>query len=112
MAAGYIEHNANFPLMQKIRSAVIKARESREELRIAMSAIEWGFRDGDGSDPAHYAALTSEAEIQQGGYASANAAAKKLYDEVASLKGKLAASTGVGDETGVAIDKLAGFLGI
>lgn len=110
MAAGYIECDHTFPLVRQIVSAVLKARDARAQLAAAVEGIGWGLRDGDGSSAAHYALLAAEGSFVQNGYASANAAAKSLYDEASALLGKLAATGG--DATGVAIDKLAGYLGV
>lgn len=111
MAATYIECDHNFGAVRKGDSAIIKAREAREELRIAIRSME-SLRDGDGSLASHYALLATEGGYAANGYADANAAAKAHYDELSSLYSKLSKPAGQGDETGAAIDQAAGKLGI
>lgn len=109
MAANFIECDQNHPAVRLAIAAILKAREAKEQLRAALLAME-AFRDGDGSQAAHYALLATEAQYQQNGYASANAAAKASYDQFASVYGKISATGG--DATGAAIDQACAYHGI
>lgn len=111
MAANYIECDHTFSAIRRGDAGIIKAREAREDLRIAIRSM-LALIDGDGSQDSHFALLATEGGYQQNGYVSANAAARKHFEEISSLHAKLSAGAGVGDATGAAIDQIAGFLNI
>lgn len=111
MAANYIECNHTFAAIRRGDAGIIKAREGREDLRISIASM-LALIDGDGSQDSHFALLATEGEYQANGYATANAAARKHFEELNSLYAKISKPTGQGDATGAAIDQVSGFLNI
>lgn len=111
MAANFIECDHTFAAVRRGDAGVIKAREAREDLRIAIQSM-LALIDGDGSQDSHYALLAAEGGYQANGYATASAAARRHFEELNSLYAKMSAGAGVGDATGAAIDQIAGFLNI
>lgn len=106
MATNFIECNLNHNVIrQAVRGAQLM-REAESQIAAALLGMEQMKVTGsDGTDPAHFALLTTECEIQQNGYASANAAAKKLYDETNSVAGNAAAGI-------AAAKQLCAYLGV
>lgn len=104
MAANLIEANQQHNI---IRHAIRAAQLMREAETFAAAAIAGmnAMKDGDGSDPAHFALMATECEIVANGYASANAAAKALYDETNSVAGNAAAGI-------AAAKQLCAYLGV
>ena len=111
MPANYIECDHVFAAIRKGDAGIIKAREAREDLRIAKQAM-LALIDGDGSQDSHFALLATEGSYAANGYATANAAARKHFEEISSLYDKISKPTGQGDATGAAIDQISGFLNI
>ncbi len=69
-------------------------REARQILIDARSVM-LQFRDGDGSQAAHYDQLAAAGDFTAGDYADANAAAKASFDEVDSLHAKITTDASV-----------------
>lgn len=86
MAANVIIYDQQHSTMRRAIRAMQLIREAAVLLDEVTLEMEQ-FRNGDGSDAAHYALLATEAAFEAGGYASANAAAKASYDEFSALKG-------------------------
>lgn len=104
MAANFIEANKQHDVIrQAIRGAQL-LREAESSLAAALAGMA-ALKDGDGSQASHFALLTAECEVQQNGYASANAAAKALYDETNSVAGNAAAGI-------AAAKQLCAYLGV
>lgn len=90
MAATFIECNKGHDsIRQAIRGAQLM-REAEAQLDAALAGLA-ALKDGDGSNAAHFPLMVTECEVVQNGYASANAAAKALWDETNSLSGNAAA---------------------
>jgi hypothetical protein len=90
MAANFIECNKQHDVVrQAIRGAQL-LREAESHLAAALAGMA-ALKDGDGSLASHFALMATECEVVQNGYASANAAAKQLFDETNSVAGNAAA---------------------
>ena len=74
----------------KLRSALTKLEDGRKEL-FEMRDVMVRMRDGDGSDPAHYAEVTARFPFVS------DADAKAAYDEIASACFKLETNASVSD---------------
>ncbi len=96
MAANYIEFNHLVDPGRSIARGLQMIREGIRTLTDAR-AIILQMRDGDGSDAAHYDLVASELGVQAGDYASANAAAQALFNEIDSLWFKLTTNSSVSD---------------
>lgn len=90
MAANFIEANLNHPVVRHALRGSQLIREAEAELAAAIAGMN-AMKDGDGSQAAHFALMSTECEVAQNGYASANAASKALYDETNSVNGNAAA---------------------
>ncbi len=88
MAAGIIKYDRNSDVMRNKVRALQMIREGVELLGNQRS-IDIQYRDGDGSQAAHYDLLAAAGSFQAGDYADANAAAKASFDELDSLYAKL-----------------------
>lgn len=102
MAANFIGCNHNHEAIRKAIRCVQLHREAKEAGEIALAAFN-ALKDGDGSQAAHFDLMAAECEIEQGDYASANAAAKALYDEMNSVNGNVNVASAV---------QLAGYIGV
>jgi len=94
MAAGIIKYDRNSDAMRnKVRALqmILEGFELLERQR----AIDIQYRDGDGSQAAHYDLLAAAGGFQAGDYADANAAAKASFDELDSLYAKLSTNASV-----------------
>lgn len=101
--APFIEANAQHPVIrQAIRGAQL-LREAESHIAAALAGMA-ALKDGDGTQAAHFALMTTECEVQQNSYVSANAASKALFDEVNSVAGN--AATGI-----AAAKQLCAYLG-
>jgi phosphoribosylformylglycinamidine (FGAM) synthase-like amidotransferase family enzyme len=94
MAAGIIKFDRNSDAMRPAVRALQMIREGLDVLR-AQRAIMLQFRDGDGSQAAHYDLLAAAGVFAAGDYADANAAAKASFDELDSLFAKLSTDASV-----------------
>ncbi len=104
VAANYIEVNKpNEAVNHAIRGAKL-LRDAEMHLKAGVDGMA-AMKDGDGSQAGHFALLASECEVQQNGYASANAAAKALFDETNSVSGNAATAI-------AAAKQLCAFLGV
>lgn len=104
MAANFIESNKNHDVIrQAIRGAQLM-REAEAQIKAALAGMA-AMKDGDGSQAAHFALMATECEIQQNGYASANAAAMQLFNETNSVDGNSAAGI-------AAAKQLCAYLGV
>jgi hypothetical protein len=88
MAAGIILFDEQTEPMRKVVRGLGLVQEGKQVLIDALAIMEQ-YRDGDGSSAAHYDLLAVAGTFASGDYASANAAAKASYDEVASVLGKI-----------------------
>lgn len=102
MAAQAIIADKNHDMVRKAIRCVQLHREAKECGEIALAGFA-AMKDGDGSDAAHFALLATQCGVVAGGYASANAAAKALFDELNSVNGNVNVAAAV---------QLAGFLGV
>jgi hypothetical protein len=94
MAAGIIQFDRGSDAMRMKVRALQMIREGFELLR-NQRLIDIQFRDGDGSQAAHYDLLAAAGDFAAGDYADANAAAKASFDELDSLYSKLATDASV-----------------
>lgn len=88
MATTLVDFDRQTEVGRKIARCLQMVREGRDVLRDTLAVMD-EMKDGDGSQASHFALLASEGGFQQGGYASASAAAKASYDELNSLYFKL-----------------------
>ncbi len=96
MAAGIIQFDRNADVMRPVVRFLQMVREAREGLKNAL-AVMTQHRDGDGSQAVHYDLLALAGDFSAGDYATADAAAKASYDELASLNAKLTTNASVSD---------------
>lgn len=94
MAAGIIKYDRNTDAMRQKVRALQMIREGLELLG-NQRAIDIQYRDGDGTNAAHYDLLAVAGDFEAGDYADANAAAKASFDELDSLYAKLSTDASV-----------------
>jgi hypothetical protein len=104
MAANLIEANKQHDVIRQAIRGCQLMREAEAQLAAALAGMA-AMKDGDGTQAAHFALLATECEVQQNGYASANAAAKQLFDETNSVAGNAAAGI-------AAAKQLCAYLGV
>lgn len=104
MAANYIECNKQHEVIQHAIQGAKLLRQAEERLESALAGMA-AMKDGDGSQAAHFALLVSECSVEANGYATANAAAKALYDETNSVAANAAAGI-------AAAKQLCSYLGV
>ena len=103
MAANFIEVNKQHDVIRQITEGCQLMRRAEALIAAGLAGMS-AMKDGDGSQASHFALLASECGIQQNGYASANAAAKALFDETNSVNGNAVAGI-------AAAKQLAAYLG-
>ena len=104
MATTFIEVNKQHDVIrQAIRGSQL-LRDAETHLAAALAGMS-SLKDGDGSQAGHFVLMVTECDVQQNGYASANAAAKALYDEINSVAGNAAAGI-------AAAKQLCGYLNV
>lgn len=82
MAMTHISFNSELHLGRKLRQALTQIEEGARDLALLIEALSH-LIDGNGSDVAHFDAVTAAFGF------TTNAMAKAAYEELASLNGKL-----------------------
>jgi hypothetical protein len=96
MAAEIILYDATKSPVKDAIDALRLIREGRERLRRARDVMI-RYRDGDGSQAAHYDLLRVAGAYSQGDHATADAAAKASFDELDACIAKLTTNASVSD---------------
>ncbi len=104
MAANFIEANQSHDVIRHAIRGAQLMREAEMFLEAALAGMA-ALKDGDGSDSAHFDLMASECGLVANDYASANHAAKALYDETNSVAGNGAAGI-------AAAKQLCAYLGV
>jgi phosphoribosylformylglycinamidine (FGAM) synthase-like amidotransferase family enzyme len=96
VAANIIRFDRNSDAMRDAVRAMTMIREGLDVLRNQRNKM-LQYRDGDGTQAAHYDQLAAAGVFVAGDYADANAAAKASFDELDSLHAKLSGNGSVTD---------------
>lgn len=104
MAADAIILDKNHDIIRTAIRGIQMIREGAWNISNSLMSMT-ALKDEAGSDAAHFDLLATQCSIQAGDYASANAAAKQLFDELNSVSGNLSAGL-------AAAEQLCGFLGV
>lgn len=103
MAAQFIPVDKNHEIIRTILRGIQQVREGGFNVKNALASLN-ALSDGNRDQAADFDLLASQCSITAGDYATANDAAKKLYDELNAVDGNLAAGL-------AAAEQLCGFLG-